>query len=102
MTGCAGTEPYALRVLGNSMYPEFEEGDVIVIEPVPCFDHGAYVIALYEDEYIFRQLKSRDNDLYLEPLNHAYPALRVEDKNLIKGRIISKSSGRGRKRKSYL
>lgn len=102
MTGCAGSEPFALQVLGNSMQPEFEEGEIIVIEPGRCCEHGAYVIAMHEDEYIFRQLRVENSVFYLKPLNDAYPTLKVEDSNLIKGRIISKSSGRGRDRKSYL
>ena len=95
MTGCAGSEPFVLRVLGNSMEPEFDEGEIIVIEPGPCCDHGAYVIAMHEGEYIFRHRRVENNDLFLKPLNDTYPTLRVEDKNLIKGRIIGKSSGRG-------
>ena len=102
MTGCASSEPYALRVLGNSMDPEFKEGEIIVVEPGMCCDQNAYVVALFEDEYIFRQLRVENNDLYLQPLNDSYPTLRIDNRSLIKGRIISKSSGRGRERKSYL
>ena len=102
MSGCASSEPYALRVLGNSMTPEFEEGEVIVIEPGPCIEHGAYVIALHDGEYIFRQLLVEHQDLFLHALNEEYPTLKIEDRNHIKGRIISKSSGNGRTRKSYL
>ena len=32
-TACASGEPYALMVLGDSMLPEFEPGEVIVVEP---------------------------------------------------------------------
>ncbi len=102
MTGCAGNEPYALRVLGNSMQPEFEEGEVIIIEPGQCVDHGAYVIAFYNGEYIFRQIFVKERRLYLRPLNDAYPTFRIDDENIIKGRIISKSPGKGRQMKSYL
>jgi Peptidase S24-like len=30
---CAGGESFALRVLGHSMAPEFNEGEIIIIEP---------------------------------------------------------------------
>ena len=33
MSDCAGAEVFALQVLGQSMAPEFEEGEIIVIEP---------------------------------------------------------------------
>jgi len=34
-TGCSSetTEPYALRVIGDSMSPEFEDGHIIVVDP---------------------------------------------------------------------
>ena len=30
---CSALEPYALRVLGDSMEPEFADGCVIIIDP---------------------------------------------------------------------
>ena len=102
MSGCAGSEPYALRVLGDSMNPEFEEGEVIVVEPGRCTENGAFVVAIHDGEYVFRQLLVDDQELFLRALSGGYPTLRVEDRHQIKGRIISKSSGDGRRRKSYL
>lgn len=102
MNGCAGSEPYALQVLGNSMHPEFVEGEVIVVEPGFCSEHGAYVVAMHKGEYIFRQLIVDDRNMLLRPLNDTYPTLMIDEKEMIKGRIIAKSSDRGRRRKSYL
>ncbi len=102
MSGCAGSEPYALRVLGDSMAPEFTEGEVIVIEPGVSCETGSYVIAYCQDEYVFRMLSINNDQLYLRPLNDDYPAIKIDDKSQIKGRIISKSSGKGRQIKSYL
>jgi DNA polymerase V len=102
MSGCAGSDPYALRVLGDSMAPEFTDGEVIVIEPGSSCEAGSYVIALFEDEYVFRMLSINDNQLYLRPLNDVYSTIKIDDKSQIKGRIISKSSGKGRQIKSYL
>ena len=53
--GCAASEPFALRVLGDSMAPEFPDGSIIVIEPGGAFENGSYVIAETGGEYIFRQ-----------------------------------------------
>lgn len=102
MTACSGSEPYALRVLGDSMEPEFKEGEVIVIEPQVTAEDGAYVIALHDNGYTFRQL-SRENDRwYLKPLNKRYPTVELRNEDSIKGRIVSKSSGKRRQTKSYL
>jgi phage repressor protein C with HTH and peptisase S24 domain len=102
MNGCTGSEPFALRVLGDSMEPEFNEGDVLVIEPSVLVDDGCYVVAEHEGEYVFRQLTIEENKWYLKPLNSKYPDLQITGVEAIRGRIISKSNGRGRQRKRYL
>src|SRR5574337_576496 len=33
MSSCGDAAPFALRVIGHSMAPEFAEGEVIVVEP---------------------------------------------------------------------
>lgn len=102
MSGCEGSEPFALRVLGDSMGPEFMDGEIIIVEPGNTSVSGTYVIADHDGEFVFRQLHL-DNDVwYLRPLNPDYPTLRVRHGDAIKGRIISKSSGKGRQTKSYL
>lgn len=102
MSGCAGSEPFALRVLGDSMEPEFKEGEVIIIEPSVVVQDGCYVIAEHDDEYIFRQLKIEQERWLLKPLNDFYPVIEIDGIQSIRGRIISKSTGRGRQCKTYL
>ena len=102
MTACSGSEPYALRVLGDSMEPEFKEGEVIVIEPQVTPEEGAYVIVLHDNDFLFRQLSRENNRWYLKPLNNHYPTIEMRNEDSIKGRIVSKSSGKGRQTKSYL
>jgi DNA polymerase V len=60
---CGESEPFALQVLGDSMAPEFCEGHIIIIEPNGMIENGSYVFAVYEGEYIFRQL-SIEQDRY--------------------------------------
>jgi phage repressor protein C with HTH and peptisase S24 domain len=43
--GCAASEPFALRVLGDSMLPEFAEGVIIIIDPAGTIRDGCYVMA---------------------------------------------------------
>lgn len=100
---CENKEPYALMVLGDSMLPEFAEGDVIVIEPSTTAGDGAYVIAYHNDEYIFRQWVMQDGKCFLKPLNGRYPTVEVSGMEVVKGVIRQKKSpGGGRKSiKSY-
>lgn len=102
MSGCESHEPYALQVLGDSMEPEFEDGSIIVIENNVAVEDGCYVLAHHDDEFIFRQLIKTDDRWHLNPLNQNYPAIAINDLSGVRGRIVSKTSSRGRDRKSYL
>lgn len=105
-SACSSAEPYALMVLGDSMLPEFAEGEVIIVEPEGVARDGAYVIALHDDEHILRQLVRRDGRWLLHPLNPRYPDAGIADLSAVKGVVIQKSrpgSRRSRRsRKSYI
>ncbi len=102
MSGCAGSEPFALQVLGDSMAPEFEDGVVIIVEPAGIVESGCYVVAQHDDEYLFRQLIIENQRWYLKPLNARYPTVEITGLEQIRGRVIQKAA-RGRKsRKHYL
>ncbi|HEX8980283.1 MAG TPA: S24 family peptidase [Parasulfuritortus sp.] len=102
-SACAGGEPYALMVLGDSMQPEFIEGEVIVVEPEGIAKDGAYVVAWANDEYIFRQLVKHEEGWMLKPLNPLYPNIPVDDlKAVVKGVVVlKKKPGRRKEAKRY-
>jgi DNA polymerase V len=100
MSSCAGSEPFALRVLGDSMAPEFEEGTVIIVEPAGVLEGGCYVVADYNNEYLFRQLIIEKGNWFLKPLNDEYPTVELSGIKAIKGRVIQKA-GRHRKDRQY-
>ena len=100
--GCEDKEPYVLMVLGDSMEPEFKEGDVVVIEPGAHYRDGSYVIAYHNDEYIFRQLRVIKDRMYLTPLNPNYVSEQLSGPDAIKGVITQKKTPGNRKaRKNY-
>jgi len=101
MSSCGG-EPFALTVLGDSMAPEFQEGQVIIIEPDGVVDNGRYVLALYQHDYIFRQLIIEDKRYFLKPLNPAYPTLEIDSLDAIKGVITQRAGRRRHEHKHYL
>lgn len=98
--GCAASEPFALRVLGDSMLPEFAEGAVIIIDPAGAIRDGCYVMAEYNNEYIFRQLRMVDDKLYLQPLNDLYDTVKISSQQMIQG-VISQQAGRRRKDRKF-
>jgi SOS-response transcriptional repressor LexA len=96
-----GGEPFALRVLGDSMLPEFKEGDIIVIEPDGVVRDGSYVLAMHQNEYIFRQIVIEDQRYYLKPLNDHYPTVEIPDLQAIHGVITQGGGIRRKDRKRY-
>lgn len=102
--GCSSGESFALMVLGDSMLPEFAEGEIIVIEPDGLASDGSFVLARSDDDWIFRQLaRGPGGNWLLRPLNSAYPDIPIADLSAIRGVIIQKSRpGRRRASKRYV
>jgi len=99
--GCGASEPFALRVLGDSMEPEFADGAVIVIDPGGVVRDGAFVFADHNGEYIFRQLEIRGSQLLLQPLNRGYPTLELDGLDAIKGIVVQRAARRRSEHKHY-
>ena len=98
---CSESEPYALRVLGDSMLPEFAEGVIIIIDPAGAIRDGSYVMVEHDNEYIFRQLRIVDDKYYLQPLNDLYDTVEISGQEVIRG-VITQKAGKYRKdRKHY-
>lgn len=103
LDACSSAESFALMVLGDSMEPEFIEGDIIIIEPEGLAQDGSYVMAWLGEEWIFRQLVGREGDWKLRPLNPKYPTARIPDLSVIRGVIIQKAKpGRRKALKRYV
>ncbi len=100
---CAGGESFALRVLGHSMMPEFNEGEIIIIEPDGLALDGSYVLAWYREEWTFRQLVQAGAGWMLHPLNPAFADAPLVDLSAVRGVIIQKAlPGRRRASKHYI
>jgi DNA polymerase V len=103
LSDCSGAEAFALRVLGQSMAPEFDEGEIIVIEPDGALRDGSFVLALLDGEWLFRQLRREGEGWCLHAINPAFPARALPDLAAVRGVVIQKARpGRRRASKSYL
>lgn len=100
--GCAASEPFALRVLGDSMEPEFRDGCIIIIDPAAVIENGSYVLAAHNGEYIFRQWVIESGRYYLKPLNEGYPTLEVDSTEVVKGVIVQRAGTRRKYHKHYV
>lgn len=76
---------FALVVRGDSMEPEFTDGDVITVDPGREAISGSYIIAKNGDEATFKQLVIDGSSVFLKPLNPRYP---IKDMTGVEFRII--------------
>lgn len=75
---------FALRVVNDSMEPEFKEGMVLIVEPELDALPGDYVIAKNgQEETTFKKLVKDGADWYLKPLNPAYPTKPLGNSTII-------------------
>ena len=83
MSDCSGAEVFALQVLGQSMAPEFDEGEIIVIEPDGALRDGSFVLALLDGEWLFRQLRREGDGWRLHALtvrtNHVHAVVSADE-----------------------
>lgn len=101
--GCAGGESFALRVIGDSMAPEFNDGEIIIIEPDGALRPGSYVLAQVKGEWTFRQLAKAAEGWRLHALNPVYPDQLLPTLDAVHGVIIQKAvPGRRRLTKHYI
>jgi len=99
---CDGGEAFALMVLGESMVPEFNDGEIIVVEPDGKIQDGSYVLACPGGEWTLRQLKQSTSGWMLHPLNPAFADQPLADLGVVRGVVIQKAvPGRRKASKRY-
>lgn len=89
--GCASSEPYALQVLDDSMEPEFPNQCIIIIDPFPQCEDGAFVFVEYDEVRWFRRFVMRDGRKYLVALNERYPEIELTETYTILGLIVQRN-----------
>ena len=98
---CSALEPYALRVLGDSMEPEFADGCVIIIDPGYALHDGAYVVVEFAGDVFFRQLVFDGERRFLKPLNPKYGGFELTPPYTIRGGVVQRAGKRRSQRKHY-
>jgi SOS-response transcriptional repressor LexA len=96
-----GREPFALRVIGDSMAPEFADGCIIIVDPEGVISNGSYVMAQQADSYVFRQLVYGEGCYYLKALQEGHEVIELPDLKAIEGVIIQQAGRRRADRKHY-
>jgi len=100
-SSCSALEPYALRVLGDSMEPEFADGCVIIVDPGGAPRDGSYVVVEFAGDVFFGQLVLEGERRHLKPLNPKYGSFELTPPYTIKGSVVQQVGKRRSQRKHY-
>ena len=98
---CAEAEPFALRVVGDSMAPEFLDGYIVIVDPAMSVQSGSYVIVDYAGETTFRQFVIDQERKFLRALNEAFPATEITGEYRVRGVVVQRAGRRRRDHKHY-
>jgi SOS-response transcriptional repressor LexA len=73
-------QAFALKVRGESMYPDFIDGDIIYVDPEVKAENGSCVIIIQngDTEATFKQLIVDGSNRYLKALNPNWPTQFIE------------------------
>lgn len=88
-----GPRSFSLRVVGDSMDPEFHDGELIVVDPDQEARNGDFVVAqINGHESTFKRLAIDCGRTYLKPLNREYQTLDVTGETSLRivGRVMEK------------
>ena len=100
-TNCSTLEPYALRVLGDSMEPEFPDGCIVIVDPGYVPRDGAFVIVEFAGDVFFRQIVFDGEHRFLRALNPKYGSFELTPPYTIRGGVVQRAGRRRAERKSY-
>lgn len=68
-----GKEYFALKVNGDSMYPEYLNGDIIIVlKQNDCENGQDCVVAVNGDDATFKRVYKLNGGITLQPLNNSY------------------------------
>lgn len=64
---------FALKVRGDSMSPEYLDGDIIILRKASDCDSGKdCAVMVNGDDATFKRIRKKGQTLILQPLNHSY------------------------------
>lgn len=74
---------FGLKVKGNSMYPEFRDGDNVIFQKTDDCESGSYcAVSINHTECTFKKVIKKENGLTLMPLNSDFEPLFFTNKEV--------------------
>ena len=87
---------FAVRVVNDSMEPDFREGDVLIVNPNLEARSGDFVIAKLrsDNEVTFKKLIRHDRIIILRPLNSRYQDIVLDDPDAVElvGKVVERKT----------
>ena len=70
----SGREYFGVKVRGNSMEPEYRNGDTVIVQNQSTFTSGDdCIVRINGDEAVLRRVIKKGSSIILQPLNPIYP-----------------------------
>jgi SOS-response transcriptional repressor LexA len=101
LASCGAAEPFALRVIGDDMAPEFVDGHVVVVDPGGRLATGCYVIAKHAGEALLRRLVIDGGRYRLAALKPGIAEIELDGLDAIVGVVSQRAGRRRREHKRY-
>ncbi len=98
---CGASEPFALRVIGDDMAPEFCDGHIVVVDPGGLVKSGCFVVVDTTDDVILRQLRVENDRYCLTALNNKNAEIYQDNLDGIIGVVSQRAGRRRREAKRY-
>ena len=75
---------FALYVRGDSMEPNYYDGDIVFVKEQPYIDNGQIGIFIYDNETYIKKYSIQEDGIYLISLNKKYPPIKIEENVIFK------------------
>lgn len=83
-----------LKVSGDSMYPEFKEGDLVLVKCQPTVESGSYAVVTVDDELgMVKRVIYGNGFIELQSVNPMYPPKRYENEESQRVRVFGLVKG---------
>ncbi len=83
-----------LKVSGDSMYPEFKEGDLVFVKCQPSVESGSYAVVMVDAELgMVKKVVYGSNFVELQSVNPMYPPKRFENEDVLRVRVFGLVKG---------
>lgn len=82
-------ETIGIRVVGNSMYPKIEEGDIIQVRKQSDVDSGKVAVVMIDGEdFVVKRFYHEGNRIVLKSFNPEYPPKVFEGREMARIQIV--------------